>query len=55
MKEANNKKVNTNILKRFVTNAGSDIKETIGEGRVPVSSEETVEEARDWVDNGSRL
>ncbi|NLP00320.1 MAG: hypothetical protein GX386_08520 [Clostridiaceae bacterium] len=39
----------------YVTNAATEIKETITEGQIPYASDEAVEEARDWVNNGSQL
>lgn len=47
--------VRTDNLKRYVTNAVTEIKSTLGEANIPVSSDEAVEEARDWGSNGSRL
>lgn len=42
-------------LKAYLTNAGSEIYKTEPEANLPLSSDNSVEEARDWVDNGSRL
>jgi len=42
-------------LKAYLTNAGSEIYKTESEANLPLSSDHTVEEARDWVNNGSRL
>lgn len=42
-------------LKAYLTNAGSEIYKMEPEANLPLSSDHTVEEARDWVDNGSRL
>jgi len=39
----------------YATNAASEIKETITEGQIPYASDLAVEEARDWVNNGSLL
>lgn len=39
----------------YATNAATEIKETLTEGQMPYASDEAVEEARDWVNNGSRL
>jgi hypothetical protein len=39
----------------YVTNAATEIKETITEGQIPYASDEAVEVARDWVNDGSRL
>ncbi|HHU91062.1 MAG TPA: hypothetical protein GXZ22_08430 [Clostridiaceae bacterium] len=39
----------------YLTNAATEIKETITEGQIPYASDEAVEEARDWVNNGSQL
>lgn len=38
-----------------LTAAWSDYNSTISRGDVPVPSDEGVDEAKDWVDNGSRL
>ncbi|MGI6050331.1 MAG: hypothetical protein ACOYEI_05845 [Acetivibrionales bacterium] len=55
MKKKKKKSIHTDTFKRYVTNAVTEIKETIGEGNIPISSDEAVEEARDWGSNGSRL
>lgn len=57
MKDSNKRKINPNQLKAFINNAAADISDTsdISEGQIPIASDECVEEARDWVNDGSRL
>ncbi len=55
MDEKNKLSCVTNKCRTYVTNAASEIKETITEGQIPYASDEAVEEARDWVNDGSRL
>lgn len=55
MKETKKNNINPNKFKAFATNAATEIYETVTEARIPISSDETVEEARDWVNNGSQL
>jgi len=45
----------TNKSRAYLTNAATEIKETITEGQIPFASDLAVEEARDWVNNGSLL
>jgi len=47
--------IENNKMKAFATNAVTDIHDTVSEGNIPIASEESVEEARDWVNNGSQL
>ncbi|HHY65009.1 MAG TPA: DUF3787 domain-containing protein [Clostridiaceae bacterium] len=44
-----------NKIKAYATNAITDVSDTVTEGNIPIASDECVEEARDWVNNGSRL
>jgi len=44
-----------NKSRTYITNAATEIKETITEGQIPYASDSAVEEARDWVNNGSLL
>lgn len=55
MKKEKQKPFKDTILKRYSTNAVTEIKKTMGEAQIPISSDEAVEEARDWGCNGSRL
>ncbi len=57
MKDPNKQKINPNQLKTFISNAATDMSDTsdISEGQVPIASDECVEEARDWVNDGSKL
>ncbi|NLE26371.1 MAG: hypothetical protein GX625_13705 [Clostridiaceae bacterium] len=45
----------TNKCRAYATNAATEIKETITEGQIPYASDEAVEEARNWVNDGSQL
>lgn len=57
MKDSNKWKINPIQFKAFISNAATDISDTsdISEGQIPIASDECVEEARDWVNNGSKL
>ena len=57
VKDPNKQKINPNQLKTFISNAATDMSDTsdISEGQVPIASDECVEEARDWVNDGSKL
>lgn len=57
MKRSKKRKFKDNRMKAFANNAAADISDTgdISEGRIPIASDLSVEEARDWVNNGSRL
>lgn len=51
-------KVQTNKMKKVnsnVTEAINDIDYKLGKAQVPIPSVEAVEDAKDWVDNGSHL
>ncbi len=45
----------SNNERAYATNAATEIKETVTVGQIPYASDEAVEEARDWVNDGSRL
>lgn len=49
------KKINPNKTKAFATNAVTEIITTETEAKVPISSDTSVEDAREWVNDGSRL
>jgi hypothetical protein len=55
MKDIHTHRINHDKLKAYVTNAVTEISKTETEARVPLSSDICVEDARDWVNNGSRL
>ena len=55
MTDIHSQKVNHNKLKAFVTNAVTEIQKTESEAQVPLSSDRSVEEAREWVNEESRL
>lgn len=55
MDEKNKKAYTSKNYRAYATNAASEIKGTVTEGQIPYASDEAVEEARDWVNNGSRL
>jgi len=44
-----------NKSRAYITNAATEIKETVTEGNIHNASDLAVEEARDWVNNGSLL
>lgn len=48
-------KINHDRLKAYMTNAVTEIFKTESNANVPLSSDNSVEEARDWVNNESRL
>ncbi len=47
--------VNPNKLKAFATNAVTEIIKTESEAQLPVSSDRSVEEAREWCNDGNKL
>lgn len=49
------KKSISNKHKAFITNAVTEIQQTETEAKVPISSDNCVEEAREWVNDGSKL
>lgn len=55
MDEKNKRSYISNKCRAYVTNAATEIKETMTEGQIPYASDEAVEEARDWVNDGSQL
>lgn len=57
MKDSTKRKNNPNQFKAFTNNAATDISDIgdVSEGQIPIASDESVEEARDWVNDGSRL
>lgn len=55
MKKKKKRPVDTDSLKQYATNAVTEIKETEGEANIPISSDEAVNDAKDWGCNGSRL
>jgi hypothetical protein len=55
MKENEKYKLDTDKLKAFATNAVTEIYKTEPESKMPISSDRSVEEARDWGNDGSRL
>ncbi|MGI6085920.1 MAG: hypothetical protein ACOYIF_10865 [Acetivibrionales bacterium] len=55
MDEKNKKAYVSGKYRTYITNAATEIKETVSEGQIPYASDEAVEEARDWVNDGSRL
>ncbi|HHW23636.1 MAG TPA: hypothetical protein GXX26_12290 [Clostridiaceae bacterium] len=57
MKDPNKNKYKSNKWKAYANNAATDNTNTadVSEGAVPIASELSVEEARDWVNNGSLL
>lgn len=59
MHKPSNKKTLSKEVQKLVnsneTAAICDIKYTITEAKVGIPSEQAVEDAKDWVDNGSRL
>lgn len=55
MDEKNQRSYILNKCRAYVTNAATEIKKTIPEGQIPYASDEAVEAARDWVNDGSRL
>lgn len=55
MKQKNKRANTSNKNNAYATNAATEIKETVTEGQIPYASDEAVEDARDWVNDGSRL
>ena len=55
MNQKNKKAYIANKNHAYATNAATEIKDTVTEGQIPYASDEAVEEARDWVNDGSRL
>lgn len=53
--DENKPKVNPNKLKAFATNAVTEIIKTESDAQLPISSDRSVEEARDWCNDGSKL
>lgn len=55
LKDQDKYKLDKDKLKAFATNAVTEIHKTEPESGMPISSDNSVEEARDWGNNGSRL
>lgn len=53
---ANNKRLNNvDVINSSATAAYADVERTIEEGNVPIPSENDIVNAKEWVDNGSKL
>lgn len=48
-------RVNRKDLKAFITNAVTEIDTTHSEAQIPISSDASVEDARDWVNDECQL
>lgn len=55
MTDKKKKIVHPNKLNAFATNAVTEVHKTVSEANLPVSSDECVEEARDWANEGNKL